>query len=281
MANVRLTNRQWRMLLEVVLRLFYRLYPQMVTDAWEESEHKRDKDGKFSSTGGGGGGTSTEKKSSEPLKKQPEHGIIEEGKKYALPEKYKALTDSDVDAYFTNADGKSSLSKTFQKLPLEAKQTIVHGFDTAEKLFGKKFRMQSMTCGKLSKEMYGEYDPGKVSITYDPDKCAEGVDSGEFYATTVHELTHHMQYRGGMDAKKIASAVWRDKNNPYKLNDFKTQQLLSKFVGGGYDTLNDPEEIVAYAIEKMVTDKESVHSNGVLEAIINQCKKKGYLKEET
>jgi len=41
---------------------------------------------KFAATeGGGGGSASTEKKSSEPLKKQTEHGIIEEGKKYALP----------------------------------------------------------------------------------------------------------------------------------------------------------------------------------------------------
>ena len=279
--HVRLTNKQWRMLLEVVLRLLYRLYPQTVMDAWEESEHKRDKDGKFSSTGSGGGGTSTEKKSSEPLKKQTEHGIIEEGKKYALPKQYKALTDRDVDAYFTDANGKSSLTKTFQKLPLEAKQTIVHGFDTAEKLFGRKFHMQSMTCGKLNDDTYGEYDPGKVSITFDPDKCGEGTDSGEFYATTVHELTHHMQYRGGMDAKKIVSAVWRDKSNPYRMKDFKTQQLLREFVGGKVSNIDDPEEVVAYAIERAVTDKDSVHSNGVLEAIINQCKKKGYLKEET
>ncbi len=274
------TDRQRRMLLEVVLRLLYRLYPKITMDVWEESEHKRDKDGKFSSTGGGGG-SSAEEKSPEKLKKQAEHGIIEEGKKYALPAKYKALTDSDVDAYFTNADGKCSLTKTFQKLPLEAKQTIVHGFDTAEKLFGKKFRMQSMTCGKLKDGTYGEYIPGKVSITYDPAKCAEGADSGEFYATTVHELTHHMQYRGGMDAKKIVSAVWRDKNNSYRQQDFKTRQLLREFVGGEEDNIYDPEEVVAYAIERAVTDKDSVHSNGVLEAIINQCKKKGYLKEET
>ncbi len=273
------TDRQRRMLLEVVLRLLYRLYPKITMDVWEESEHKRDKDGKFSSTGGGG--SSAEEKSPEKLKKQAEHGIIEEGKKYALPAKYKALTDSDVDAYFTSDDGKCSLTKTFQKLPLEAKQTIVHGFDTAEKLFGKKFRMQSMTCGKLDKGTYGEYDPGKVSITFNPETCGEDADAVGFYATTVHELTHHMQYRGGMDAKKIVSAVWRDKNNPYKMKDFKTQQLLLEFVGGKVSNIDDPDEVVAYAIERAVTDKNSVHSNGVLEAIINQCKKKGYLKEET
>ncbi len=284
---MRLTKRQWRMLAEVIVRLIYRIYPSMTMDAWEESEHKRDKDGKFAATEGGGGSsaegksTNAEEKSTQPLQKPAEHGIIEEGKKYALPEKYKAMTDKDVDAYFTDADGRNNLSKTFQKLPLEAKQTVVHGFDTAEKLFGRKFRMQSMNCGKLEDGNYGEYIPGKVSITYDPDKCAEGADSGEFYATTVHELVHHMQYRGGMDAKKIMTAVWRDKNNPYRQQDFKTQQLLLKFVGGEMGTIYDPEEVVAYAIEKMVTDKDSVHSNGVLEAIINQCKKKGYLKEET
>ncbi len=277
---MRLTKRQWRMLAEVIVRLIYRIYPSMTMDAWEESEHKRDKDGKFSSMGGNGG-SSAEEKSTKPLKKSAEHGIIEEGKKYALPEKYKAMTDKDVDAYFTDADGRNNLSKTFQKLPLEAKQTVVHGFDTAEKLFGRKFHMQSMTCGKLGKGTYGEYIPGKVSITYNPDECAEGVDSGEFYATTVHELVHHMQYRGGMDAKKIMTAVWRDKNNPYRSKDYKTSQLLQEFVGGEYDNIYDPEEVVAYAIERAVTDKDSVRSNGVLEAIINQCKKKGYLKEGT
>lgn len=77
------------------------------------------------------------------------------------------------------------------------------------------------------------------------------------------------------------SAVWRDKSNPYRMKDFKTQQLLREFVGGKVSNIDDPEEVVAYAIERAVTDKDSIHSNGVLEAIINQCKKKGYLKEET
>ncbi len=267
------------MLAEVIVRLIYRIYPSMTMDAWEESEHKRDKDGKFAATEGGGG-SSAEEKSTKPLKKSAEHGIIEEGKKYALPEKYKAMTDKDVDAYFTDADGKCSLSGSFQKLPLQAKQTVVHGFDTAEKLFGRKIRLQSVTCKKLN-DAYGEYDPKKVSITFDPDRCSKAADSMEFYATTVHELTHHMQYRGGMDAKKIMTAVWRDKNNPYRLQDFKTRQLLLQFVLGKESNIGDPEEVVAYAIERAVTDKDSVRSNGVLEAIINQCKKKGYLKEET
>ncbi len=283
---MRLTKGQWHMLAEVIVRLLYRLYPTMVMDAWEESEHKRDKDGKFAATEGGGGSsaegksTNAEEKSTKPLQKPAEHGIIEEGKKYALPEKYKAMTDKDVDAYFTDADGRNNLSKTFQKLPLEAKQTVVHGFDTAERLFGKKIRLQSVTCKKLN-DAYGEYDPKKVSITFDPDRCSKAADSIEFYATTVHELTHHMQYRGGMDAKKIMTAVWRDKNNPYRLQDFKTRQLLLQFVLGKESNIGDPEEVVAYAIERAVTDKDSVRSNGVLEAIINQCKKKGYLKEET
>ncbi len=276
---MRLTKRQWRMLAEVIVRLIYRIYPSMTMDAWEESEHKRDKDGKFAATEGGGG-SSAEEKSTKPLKKPAEHGIIEEGKKYTLPERYKALTDKDVDAYFTDVSGKCSLSGFFQKLPLEAKQTVVHGFDTAERLFGKKIRLQSVTCKKLN-DAYGEYDPKKVSITFDPDRCSKAADSMEFYATTVHELTHHMQYRGGMDAKKIMTAVWRDKNNPYRLQDFKTRQLLLQFVLGKESNIGDPEEVVAYAIERAVTDKDSVRSNGVLEAIINQCKKKGYLKEET
>lgn len=94
MANVRLTNRQWRMLLEIVLRLLYRLYPKMVMDAWEESEHKRDKDGKFAVTEGGGGGSSAEEKSPEPLKKSEKSGIIEAGK---LIVPTKKLTDYALD----------------------------------------------------------------------------------------------------------------------------------------------------------------------------------------
>ena len=190
------------------------------------------------------------------------------------------MTDSDVDAYFTNADGKSSLSKTFQKLPLEAKQTIVHGFDTAEKLFGKKFHMQSMTCGKLDKGTYGEYDPGKASIIFVPDKCAEGVDSGEFYATTVHELTHHMQYRGGMDAKKIVSAVWRDKTNPYRTKDFHTNEAINKIVNGSIEDTGDPLEIVAHAVDKAVTGRYPPGTEGLIKAIIKQCKKAGFFNEE-
>ena len=295
----------WELVWKIVLLLCRRYGFDDLTADWDESECNRNENGEFAEKPGGAASesqraeTQTSKKASESsIKGKPEsveipekeraalqekilNGIIEEGKKYALPKQYKALTDRDVDAYFTDANGKSSLTKTFQKLPLEAKQTIVHGFDTAEKLFGRKFHMQSMTCGKLNDDTYGEYDPGKVSITFDPDKCGEGTDSGEFYATTVHELTHHMQYRGGMDAKKIVSAVWRDKSNPYRMKDFKTQQLLREFVGGKVSNIDDPEEVVAYAIERAVTDKDSVYSNGVLEAIINQCKKKGYLKEET
>ncbi len=273
-----LTETQRLLLAEVIVRLLYRLYPTMVMDAWKESEHKRDKDGKFSSTGGNGG-SSAEEKSTEPLQKPAEHGIIEEGKKYALPEKYKAMTDKDVDAYFTDADGRNNLSKTFQKLPLEAKQTVVHGFDTAEKLFGKKIRLQSVTCKKLN-NAYGEYDPKKVSITFDPDRCSKAADSIEFYATTVHELTHHMQYRGGMDAKKIMTAVWRDKANPYRAGDFKTQQLLRRFVGGKLSNVDDPEEVVAYAIERAITDQDAIHSNGVLEAIVKQCEARGFFHKE-
>lgn len=76
-----LTQKQWRMLAEIVLRLLHRLYPKMVIDAWEESEHKRDKDGKFSSTGGGGGNSSEgeSEKIAELLKKSEKSGIIEVG----------------------------------------------------------------------------------------------------------------------------------------------------------------------------------------------------------
>lgn len=70
-----LTDRQWRVLLEVVLRLLCRLYPQTVMDTWEESEHKRDKDGKFAATEGGGVGSSAEGKSSEPLQALATQGI--------------------------------------------------------------------------------------------------------------------------------------------------------------------------------------------------------------
>ncbi len=233
------------MLAEVIVRLIDRLYPTMVMDAWKESEHKRDKDGKFSSTGGNGG-SSAEEKSTKPLKKSAEHGIIEEGKKYALPEKYKAMTDKDVDAYFTDADGKCSLSGSFQKLPLQAKQTVVHGFDTAEKLFGRKIRLQAVRCRKLKDDTYGEYDPKRVAITFDPSMCSRDAVGEEFYATTVHELVHHMQYRSGMDAKKVMTAVWRDKNNPYRSKDYKTSQLLREFVSGDYDNIYSPEEVVAY-----------------------------------
>ncbi len=52
---MRLTKGQWHMLAEVIVRLLYRLYPTMVMDAWKESEHKRDKDGKFAATEGGSG----------------------------------------------------------------------------------------------------------------------------------------------------------------------------------------------------------------------------------
>ncbi len=275
---MRLTKRQWRILAEVIVRLIYRIYPSMTMDAWEESEHKRDKDGKFAATEGGGG-SSAEEKSTKPLKKSAEHGIIEEGKKYALPEKYKAMTDKDVDAYFTDADGRNNLSKTFQKLPLEAKQTVVHGFDTAEKLFGKKIRLQSVTCKKLN-NAYGEYDPKKVSITFDPDRCSKAADSIEFYATTVHELTHHMQYRGGMDAKKIMTAVWRDKANPYRARDFHTSMAIDAIVNGSAEAADDPLEIIAHAVDKAVTGRCPPDAEGLLKAIIKHCKKAGFFNKE-
>ncbi len=276
-ANMRLTSSQRRMLLKIIVHLFYRLYPQMTMDAWEESEHKRDKNGKFSATGTGG--SSTEENSSEPMKKRAESGIIEEGKKYVLPEKYKTMTDSDVEAYFTDTEGKCILSDSFRKLPLQAKQTIVHGFDTAEKLFGKKIRLQSVTCKKLS-NAYGEYDPKKVSITFDPDLCSKEEDSVEFYATTVHELTHHMQYRGNMDAKKIMNAVWHDKTNSYRSKDFHTRAAIRAIVNGSSKAVDDPLEIVAHAVDKAVTGRYPPDTEGLIKAIIKQCNKAGFFNEE-
>ncbi len=273
-----LTETQRLLLAEVIIRLLYRLYPTMVMDAWKESEHKRDKDGKFSSTGGGG--SSAEGKSTKPLKKSAEHGIIEEGKKYALPEKYKAMTGKDVDAYFTDADGKCSLSESFQKLPLQAKQTVAHGFDTAEKLFGKKIRLQAVRCRKLKDDTYGEYDPKRVAITFDPSMCSRDADGEEFYATTVHELVHHMQYRGGMDAKKIMTAVWRDKTNPYRAGGFHTNEAIRAIVNGSRNAVDDPMEIVAHAIDKEVTGKYPPGTEGFIKAIIKQCKKAGFFNEE-
>lgn len=189
------------------------------------------------------------------------------------------MTDSDVDAYFTNADGKSSLSKTFQKLPLEAKQTIVHDFDTAEKLFGRKIRLQSVCCKKLT-NAYGEYDPKKVSITFDPDRCSKETDSVEFYATTVHELTHHMQYRGGMDAKKIMNAVWHDKTNPYRTKDFHTSKAIDAIVNGSAEAANDPMEIVAHAVDKEITGRYPPGTKDLIKAIVKQCSKAGFFNEE-
>ncbi len=68
------------MLAEVIVRLIGWLYPTMVMDAWKESEHKRDKDGKFAATEGGCGSEANKSENiAELLKKAKESGIIEVG----------------------------------------------------------------------------------------------------------------------------------------------------------------------------------------------------------
>lgn len=47
------------LLLQIVKRLGVMLYPQITDDEWEESKHKRDKNGRFTSTGGGEGTKAT------------------------------------------------------------------------------------------------------------------------------------------------------------------------------------------------------------------------------
>ncbi len=93
---MKLTDRQLRMLLEVVLRLLYRLYPKITMDVWEESEHKRDKDGKFTAAGSGNfsEGESGSEKIAELLKKSEKSDIIEVGN---LIVPTKKLTDYALD----------------------------------------------------------------------------------------------------------------------------------------------------------------------------------------
>ncbi len=268
---MRLTETQ-RLLLDVIIRLLYRLYPTMVMDAWKESEHKRDKDGKFSSMGGNGGGNSAKRNSSKPLYFKSKSDIISEKRNPSVPAAYEHLTDDDIQRYFTYPDGECIASKSLQKLSLQARQEIVRGFDKAEQLFGHIVRLRSVTCKALGTAC-GAYDPQHVSIMFDP---SNPPPNGDYFGTAVHEIVHHMQCRGNLVSKSILRSVWLSKDNPFSSKDWHTGRMIREFVEDG-SKYGDADEIVAYAYTAEVT---GTHSNELSKAIVAQCRKKGFFHDE-
>lgn len=267
---MKLTDRQLRMLLEVVVHLLYRLYPQMVKDAWEESEHKRDKDGKF--TAAGSGSTTTSEKSSGRLYFKAKSDIIKEQRNPSVPAEYEHLTDEDIRNYFTYRDGECIATESFQRLPLQTRQEIVRGFEKAEQLFGGIVRLRSVTCEDLGTAC-GSYDPKHVSISFDP---SNPPPNNDYFGTAVHEVVHHMQSRGNLVSKSILRSVWLSKDNPFRSKDWHTGKMIRAFVedDSKYD---DEDEIIAYAYTAEVT---GIHSNELSKAIIAQCRKKGFFHDE-
>lgn len=267
---MRLTEKQRRMLLEVVLRLFFLLYPQIVTDTWEESEHKRDKDGKFATTSGGTAKTS--KKSPGRLYFKSKNGIMKEQRNPSVPDEYKHLTDENIRDYFTYQDGECIASESFQALPLQVKQEIVRGFEKAEQLFGGIVRLRSVTCEDLGTAC-GSYDPQRVAISFDPSNPPPNDD---YFGTAVHEVVHHMQCRGNLVSKSILRSVWLSRDNPFTSKDWHTGKMIREFVedDSKYD---DADEVVAYAYTAEVT---GIHSNELSKAIIAQCRKKGFFHDK-
>ena len=254
------------MLLEVVLRLFYRLYPQMVTDAWEESEHKRDKDGKFAATEGSVT-TKTSEKPSGRLYFKSKSGIMKEQRNPSVPAEYKCLTDESIRNYFTYQDGECIATESFQSLSLQARQEVVRGFEKAEQLFGGIVRLRSVTCENLGTAC-GSYDPQRVSISFDPSNPPPNDD---YFGTAVHEVVHHMQCRGDLVSKSILRSVWLSRDNPFTSKDWHTGKMIREFVEDD-SKYGDADEIVAYAYTAEVT---GIHANELSKAIIAQCRKKG------
>lgn len=63
-----MTQKQWRMLLEVVLRLYLKLYPPLSTD-WNRSDHPQGPDGRFIGKGSSAENTHVQEGESTPAQK--------------------------------------------------------------------------------------------------------------------------------------------------------------------------------------------------------------------
>lgn len=85
----KLTPECSRLLLQIVKRLGAMLYPQMTDDEWEESKHKRDKNGRFASMGG----AKTSGSSEPPTGKVANSQSV---KQSSLPKTHKEVTGEDI-----------------------------------------------------------------------------------------------------------------------------------------------------------------------------------------
>ena len=154
-------------------------------------------------------------------------------------------------------------------MPIEVQREAVRGYDDAIALFGD-IAPNKLKGAKLSSNIYGEYSLTWRTITLDGTKR---IAASEAYGTVIHEMTHHASnlklFDSGDVYKKALKALGLRSNS----RDAGNLALRTVGVRNTKD-MSNPEEIVAYAVERHMVNKK----NPLVDSIITVLQQGGIIK---
>lgn len=204
-------------------------------------------------------------KSTQTLMKQGESGIIE------LPKDpyYEGLSRDDIAKRYKKTDGSNLLDKNFMDMSIDVQRETVRGYDKAISMYGD-YPPQRLKAGKLSRNVFATYSLDFKTITFNETAIS---DQGQAYATTIHEMTHHAENIELFKADEVLKNAL--KNLGLRSNSKQAVTLKMKTIGSAsLDDYNNPDEVVAYAIERQMTGRK----NPLTEEIYSVLKEKGVIK---
>lgn len=199
------------------------------------------------------------------LKKQVKSGIIELSK----DPYYEGLSMDDIAKRYKKADGSNLLDKSFMDMSIDVQRETVRGYDKAIRMYGD-YPPQRLKAGKLSRNVFATYSLDFKTITFNEEAISE---QGQAYATVLHEMTHHAENIELFKADEVLKNAL--KNLGLRSNSKQAVTLKMKTIGSAsLDDSNNPDEVVAYAIERQMTGRK----NPLTEEIYAILKEKGVIK---
>lgn len=199
------------------------------------------------------------------LKKQGKSGIIE------LPKDpyYEGLSRDDIAKRYKKADGSNLIDKSFMDMTIDVQRETVRGYDKAISMYGDH-PPQRLKAGKLSRNVFATYSLDFKTITFNETAIS---DQGQAYATAIHEMTHHAENIELFKADEVLKDAL--KSLGLRSNSKQAVTLKMKTIGSAsLDDSNNPDEVVAYAIERQMTGRK----NPLTEEIYSVLKEKGVIK---
>lgn len=180
---------------------------------------------------------------------------------------YGEMTSEEIAARYMKPDGTNLLSKEFSAMPVEIQREAVRGYDKAISMYGS-ISPQRIKAERMKNNVYALYSPLYKTITLNssiPDALEEA------YATVIHEMTHHAEYSGLFDSKKVLNRAFKKLGINGTSKKADTMRMMTTGIKGPW---KESKEVVAHAIERQVTGR----GNPLTEAIYSVMKEEGIIK---